>query len=100
MAIDANWLMENWLVARIIRHRVGIPLSDLGPFGANARHTLQRLRMEERIYAGPARCLSRQLRWGCLVAKPPSHIANTEEDSLRFLVPGGALSTRHIGFAM
>jgi glycosyltransferase involved in cell wall biosynthesis len=53
-AMPLHGLVGNWLVARVVRHLVGIPLTDLGPFRAIRRPTLARLQMEERTYGWPS----------------------------------------------
>lgn len=54
----------NWLVATVISHLARIPLTDLGPFRAITRQTLQRLLMEERTYGWPSEMIVKAAQLG------------------------------------
>ncbi|GIX07023.1 MAG: glycosyl hydrolase [Candidatus Poribacteria bacterium] len=48
LAPQARW--GNWLATRLIRLRWGVSFTDLGPFRAVRRETLNRLQMQDRTY--------------------------------------------------
>lgn len=57
-------LVGNWLVARVVGHLAGIPLTDLGPFRAIKQSTLARLQMEERTYGWPSEMIVKAAQLG------------------------------------
>lgn len=61
----------NWLVATVISHLARIPLTDLGPFRAITRQTLQRLLMEERTYGWPSEMIVKAAQLGVPIREVP-----------------------------
>jgi glycosyltransferase involved in cell wall biosynthesis len=53
-AMPLHGVVGNWLVARGIGYLAGLRLTDLGPFRAIKRQTLERLHLEERTYGWPS----------------------------------------------
>ncbi len=70
-AMPLHGLVGNWLVARIIQHLAHMPLTDLGPFRAITRRTLDRLRMEERTYGWPSEMIVKAVQLGVPIREIP-----------------------------
>jgi len=70
-AMPLHALVGNWLVARVLRHLAGIPLTDLGPFRAIKCPTLARLQMEERTYGWPSEMIIKAARLGVPIHEVP-----------------------------
>jgi hypothetical protein len=58
-------------VARVISRLANIPLTDLGPFRAIKRQTLERLQMEERTYGWPSEMIVKAARLGVPIREIP-----------------------------
>jgi cellulose synthase/poly-beta-1,6-N-acetylglucosamine synthase-like glycosyltransferase len=63
----------NQLGARLIRWLYGLPLTDLGPFRAIRRESLQALGMEEMTYGWPTEMIVKAARKGWRIAEVPVH---------------------------
>src|SRR5262245_31069551 len=70
-AMPFHGVFGNWLVAMAISRLAGIPLTDLGPFRAIKRDTLQRLRMEERTYGWPSEMIVKAVQHGVPIREVP-----------------------------
>ena len=70
-AMPWHGVMGNWLVARVISRLANIPLTDLGPFRAIKRLTLERLRMEERTYGWPSEMIVKAAQLGVPIREMP-----------------------------
>jgi glycosyltransferase involved in cell wall biosynthesis len=72
-AMPLHGVFGNWLVSRVISHLAGMPLTDLGPFRAITRRTLERLQMEERTYGWPSEMIAKAARLGVSMREVPVH---------------------------
>jgi glycosyltransferase involved in cell wall biosynthesis len=63
-AMPLHGLVGNWLVALVISHLAGFPLTDLGPFRAITQRTLRRLQLEERTYGWPSEMIVKVAQLG------------------------------------
>jgi glycosyltransferase involved in cell wall biosynthesis len=72
-AMPSHGIFGNWLVAMAISRLAGIPLTDLGPFRAITRETLERLRMEERTYGWPSEMIVKAVQHGVPIREVPVH---------------------------
>jgi glycosyltransferase involved in cell wall biosynthesis len=70
-AMPLHGVFGNWLVAMAISHLAGIPLTDLGPFRAIKRNTLECLRMEERTYGWPSEMIVKAVQHGVPIREVP-----------------------------
>jgi glycosyltransferase involved in cell wall biosynthesis len=70
-AMPLHGVFGNWLVARVIGRLAGIALTDLGPFRAIKRQTLERLRMAERTYGWPSEMIVKAVQLGVPVREVP-----------------------------
>lgn len=70
-AIPLHARLGNGLIASVIRHGSGIPLTDLGPFRAIRRETLQHLDMRERTYGWPCEMIVKAGKSGYRVTEVP-----------------------------
>jgi glycosyltransferase involved in cell wall biosynthesis len=70
-AMPLHSVFGNWLVAMAISHLAGIPLTDLGPFRAIKRNTLECLRMEERTYGWPSEMIVKAVQHGVPIREVP-----------------------------
>jgi len=70
-AMPRHGVFGNWLMAKVISRLAGIPLTDLGPFRAITRDTLQRLRMEERTYGWPSEMIVKAVQHGVPIREVP-----------------------------
>ena len=70
-AMPRHGVFGNWLMAKVISCLTGIPLTDLGPFRAITRDTLQRLRMEERTYGWPSEMIVKAVQHGIAIREVP-----------------------------
>jgi glycosyltransferase involved in cell wall biosynthesis len=70
-AMPLHGVFGNWLVARAISHLAGIPLTDLGPFRAIKRDTLECLRMEERTYGWPSEMIVKAVQHDVPICEVP-----------------------------
>jgi glycosyltransferase involved in cell wall biosynthesis len=70
-AMPFHGVIGNWLVARMIRRLANIPLTDLGPFRAIKRQTLERLQMEERTYGWPSEMIVKAAQLGVPIREMP-----------------------------
>ncbi len=70
-AMPLHALFGNWLVARVIGRLAKIPLTDLGPFRAITRHTLDRLQMQERTYGWPSEMIVKAALSGVSIHEVP-----------------------------
>ena len=70
-AMPLHGVFGNWLVAMAISRLAGISLTDLGPFRAIKRDTLQRLRMEERTYGWPSEMIVKAVQHGVPIREVP-----------------------------
>jgi len=70
-AMPLHGVLGNWLVAMALSHLARIPLTDLGPFRAIKRHTLERLRMEERTYGWPSEMIVKAVQHGVPIREVP-----------------------------
>jgi glycosyltransferase involved in cell wall biosynthesis len=70
-AMPLHGIFGNWLVARVISRLAGIPLTDLGPFRAIKRQTLERLQMEERTYGWPSEMIVKAARLSVPIREVP-----------------------------
>jgi glycosyltransferase involved in cell wall biosynthesis len=70
-AMPLHGLVGNWLVARIIRHLAHMPLTDLGPFRAITRRTMDHLQMEEYTYGWPSEMIVKAVQLGVPVREIP-----------------------------
>ena len=70
-AMPLHGVFGNWLVAMLISRLAGIPLTDLGPFRAIKRDTLERLRMEERTYGWPSEMIVKAVQHGVPIREVP-----------------------------
>jgi glycosyltransferase involved in cell wall biosynthesis len=70
-AMPFHGVIGNWLVARMIRRLANIPLTDLGPFRAIKRRTLERLQMEERTYGWPSEMIVKAAQLGVPIREMP-----------------------------
>jgi glycosyltransferase involved in cell wall biosynthesis len=70
-AMPLHGVFGNWLVATVISRLAGIPLTDLGPFRAIKRQTLERLRMEERTYGWPSEMIVKAAQLGVSIREVP-----------------------------
>jgi glycosyltransferase involved in cell wall biosynthesis len=70
-AMPPHGVFGNWLVAKAISRLAGIPLTDLGPFRAIKRETLERLRLEELTYGWPSEMIVKAVQHGVLIREVP-----------------------------
>jgi glycosyltransferase involved in cell wall biosynthesis len=70
-AMPLHGVFGNWLVATVISRLANIPLTDLGPFRAIRRQTLERLRMEERTYGWPSEMIVKVAQLGLPISEVP-----------------------------
>jgi len=70
-AMPLHAVFGNWLVATVIAHLAKIPLTDLGPFRAIRRHTLDRLQMQERTYGWPSEMIIKAAQLGVPIREVP-----------------------------
>jgi glycosyltransferase involved in cell wall biosynthesis len=70
-AMPLHGVFGNWLVAMAISRLAGTPLTDLGPFRAVKRETLERLRMEERTYGWPSEMIVKAVQHGVPIREVP-----------------------------
>jgi len=70
-AMPFHAVVGNWLVARVIGYFADIRLTDLGPFRAIKRQTLERLRMEERTYGWPSEMIVKSAQLGVPIREVP-----------------------------
>jgi hypothetical protein len=70
-AMPVHGLVGNWLIARVIQHLAGVPLTDLGPFRAITRRTLVALQMEERTYGWPSEMIVKAVQLGLPIREIP-----------------------------
>jgi len=70
-AMPVHALFGNWLVASIIHRLANIPLTDLGPFRAIRRQTLEQLQMQERTYGWPSEMIVKAARLGVPIREIP-----------------------------
>jgi glycosyltransferase involved in cell wall biosynthesis len=61
-AMPLHGFVGNWLVARVIGYLADLRLTDLGPFRAVKRQTLERLHLEERTYGWPSEMIVKAAR--------------------------------------
>jgi hypothetical protein len=64
-------LFGNWLIAHAIRWLSDIPLTDLGPFRAITRRTLERIDMQERTYGWPSEMIVKTAQLGVPIREVP-----------------------------
>jgi hypothetical protein len=69
--MPVHGLVGNWLIARVIQHLAGVPLTDLGPFRAITRRTLVALQMEERTYGWPSEMIVKAVQLGLPIREIP-----------------------------
>lgn len=70
-AMPLHGLLGNWLVAHAIRWLSKIPLTDLGPFRAITRRTLDRLQLQERTYGWPSEMIVKAAQLGVPICEVP-----------------------------
>lgn len=70
-AMPLHGVFGNWLMAAVIRRLAGIPLTDLGPFRAIKRETLELLQMEERTYGWPSEMIIKAAQRGVPIREVP-----------------------------
>jgi glycosyltransferase involved in cell wall biosynthesis len=70
-AMPLHGVFGNWLLAMAISRLAGIRISDLGPFRAIKRATLERLRMEERTYGWPSEMIVKAVQHGVPIREVP-----------------------------
>jgi glycosyltransferase involved in cell wall biosynthesis len=70
-AMPLHGRFGNWLVALVISRLAGIPLTDLGPFRAIKRQTLERLQMEELTYGWPSEMIVKAAKLGVPMREVP-----------------------------
>jgi glycosyltransferase involved in cell wall biosynthesis len=70
-AMPFHGVVGNWLVARVIGFLADIRLTDLGPFRAIKRQTLERLHLEERTYGWPSEMIVKAARQGVPICEVP-----------------------------
>jgi glycosyltransferase involved in cell wall biosynthesis len=70
-AMPLHGVIGNWLVARGISYLANIRLTDLGPFRAIRRQTLERLHMEERTYGWPSEMIVKAAQLGVPLCEVP-----------------------------
>lgn len=70
-AMPLHGVFGNWLVATVIGRLADIRLTDLGPFRAIKRQTLERLRMEERTYGWPSEMIVKAVQLGAPIREVP-----------------------------
>ena len=70
-AMPLHGVFGNWLVAKVISRLASIPLTDLGPFRAITRRTLERLQMEERTYGWPSEMIVKAAQLGVPIREVP-----------------------------
>ncbi len=70
-AMPFHGVVGNWLVARVIGYLAGIRLTDLGPFRAVKRQTLERLQLEERTYGWPSEMIVKAAQLGVPICEVP-----------------------------
>jgi hypothetical protein len=70
-AMPPHQLHGNRLVARLLRWRYGLPLTDLGPFRAVRRALLERLDMRERTYGWPIEMIVKAARRNARIVELP-----------------------------
>jgi len=70
-AMPLHGIFGNWLVALVISRLADIRLTDLGPFRAVRRQTLERLRMEELTYGWPSEMIVKAAQLGVPIREVP-----------------------------
>jgi glycosyltransferase involved in cell wall biosynthesis len=70
-AMPLHGIVGNWLVARVIGYLADIRLTDLGPFRAIKRQTLERLHLEERTYGWPSEMIVKAAQLGARIREVP-----------------------------
>jgi len=70
-AMPLHGVLGNWLVARVIGYLADIRLTDLGPFRAIKRQTLERLQLEERTYGWPSEMIVKTAQLGVPICEVP-----------------------------
>jgi glycosyltransferase involved in cell wall biosynthesis len=66
----------NWLAARLIAALYSLELSDLGPYRAIQRATLERFRMREMTYGWPVEMIVKAARSGARIVEMPVSYRN------------------------
>lgn len=61
----------NWLVARLMRRRYGLPVTDLGPYRAIRRELLAALDMCEMTFGWPTEMMVKAARHGARICEVP-----------------------------
>jgi glycosyltransferase involved in cell wall biosynthesis len=70
-AMPLHGVIGNWLVARGIGYLAKLRLTDLGPFRAIKRPTLERLHLEERTYGWPSEMIVKAAQLGVPICEVP-----------------------------
>ena len=70
-AMPLHGIFGNWLVALMISRLADIRITDLGPFRAVRRQTLERLRMEELTYGWPSEMIVKAAQLGVPIREVP-----------------------------
>jgi glycosyltransferase involved in cell wall biosynthesis len=70
-AMPLHGVVGNRLVARVIGYLANISLTDLGPFRAIKRQTLERLHLEERTYGWPSEMIVKAAQLGVSMCEVP-----------------------------
>jgi glycosyltransferase involved in cell wall biosynthesis len=70
-AMPLHGVFGNWLVATVIGRLADIRLTDLGPFRAIKRQTLERLRLEEPTYGWPSEMIVKAAQLGIPIREVP-----------------------------
>jgi len=70
-AMPLHGVFGNWLVALVISRLAGIRLTDLGPFRAIRRQTLELLQMEELTYGWPSEMIVKAAQLGVPIREVP-----------------------------
>jgi glycosyltransferase involved in cell wall biosynthesis len=70
-AMPLHGILGNWLVALVIGRLADVRLTDLGPFRAVRRQTLERLQMEELTYGWPSEMIVKAAQLGVPIREVP-----------------------------
>jgi hypothetical protein len=91
-AMPLHGVFGNWLVARVISRLAHLPLTDLGPFRAITRQTLDRLQMRDRTYGWPSEMIVKAAQLGVPIREVPVHYRRRRGDGEGYAEPSPALA--------
>jgi glycosyltransferase involved in cell wall biosynthesis len=97
-AIPLHARLGNWLITAMIGIASHVRTSDLGPFRAIRRETLQRLQMKEKTYGWPSEMIIKASKLGCRVVEVP--ISYRSRTGGKSKVSGNLLGSLRAAYSM